>query len=99
MVEHKTTGECLALKALSKGFVLETGMQMNIMSEKDVQLMCDSKFIVKLYETYNGEQSLYLLLELALGGELYATYNRKNFWGSAKHARYYVGGTLFAFEH
>ena len=26
---------------------------------------------------YAGEQSLYLLLELALGGELYATYNKK----------------------
>ena len=39
--------------------------------------MCDSVFVVKLYETYNSDQSLYLLLELALGGELYATYNKK----------------------
>ena len=37
--------------------------------------MCDSPFVVKLYETYNGEQSLYLLLELALGGELYRATN------------------------
>ena len=47
-VEHTKTGECYALKALSKGYVLKTGMQKSVMSEKDVQLMCDSVFIVKL---------------------------------------------------
>jgi serine/threonine protein kinase len=61
--------------------------------------MCDSPFVVKLYETYNGEQSLYFLLELALGGELYATYSKKGFHGSLPHARFYIAGTVFAFEH
>jgi len=99
MVEHTKSTECYALKALSKGYVLKTGMQKSVMSEKDVQLMCDSVFIVKLYETYNGEQSLYLLLELALGGELYATYNKKGLWGNDKCAKFYVAGTIFAFDH
>jgi len=98
MVEH-TSGDVYALKALSKGYVLKTGMQKSVMSEKDVQLMCDSPFVVKLYETYNGEQSLYLLLELALGGELYATYNKKGLWGNEKCAKFYVAGTVFAFDH
>eukprot|EP00971_Amphidinium_carterae_P103393 2046894-Amphidinium_carterae.1 len=34
---------------------------------------------VKLYETYSDSQTLYLLLELALGGELFYTYFRKAF--------------------
>jgi len=38
-------------------------------------------------------------MELALGGELYATYNRKGLHGSEKHAKYYVAGVTFAFEH
>merc|ERR1711948_66281 len=50
-------------------------------------LMTNSVFIIKLHETYNGAQSLYFLLEPALGGELYATYNRKGFHGSEKHER------------
>merc|ERR1719460_727612 len=99
MVEHVPTGDCYALKALSKGYVLKTGMQKSVISEKDVQLMCDSPFIVKLYETYNSDQSLYLLLELALGGELYATYNKKGLWGNEKCAKFYVTGTVFAFDH
>eukprot|EP00913_Durusdinium_trenchii_P017613 g16554.t1 len=77
--EHKGTGETYALKGLSKGYIVKTGMQ-------------DS-------ETYNGTQTLYFLLEPCLGGELYATYNRKGFHGSEKHCRYYAGGVVFAFEH
>eukprot|EP00928_Gymnodinium_smaydae_P042424 TRINITY_DN28570_c0_g2_i1.p1 TRINITY_DN28570_c0_g2~~TRINITY_DN28570_c0_g2_i1.p1 ORF type:complete len:795 (+),score=137.20 TRINITY_DN28570_c0_g2_i1:68-2386(+) len=99
MVEHTTTGEIYALKALSKGYIIKSGMQASVTSEKDVQLMCDSPFVIKLFETYNGDQSLYLLLECALGGELYATYNKKNLWGRESHAKFYVAGTLFAFEH
>jgi len=99
MVEHLKSGDTYALKALSKGYVVKTGMQASVMSEKKVQLLADSPFVVKLYETYNGEQSLYFLLELALGGELYATYNKKGLWGNEKCAKYYVAGTVFAFEH
>merc|ERR1719375_2641617 len=74
-------------------------MKKGVITEKTVQLMCDSPFIVKLYETYNGEQSLYFLLELALGGELYATYSKKGFHGSVKHAQFYTAGTVYAFEY
>jgi serine/threonine protein kinase len=38
-------------------------------------------------------------MEPALGGELYATYNRKGFHGSEKHAKFYCAGVVFAFEH
>merc|ERR1712107_72151 len=61
--------------------------------------MTNSPFIIKLFETYNGSQTLYFLMEPAIGGELYNTYNRKGFHGSEKHARFYVAGVVFAFEH
>jgi cGMP-dependent protein kinase len=99
LVEHLPTQNTYALKALSKGYVVKCGMKKSVMSEKNIQYMCDSNFIVRLHETYNGDQSLYFLLELALGGELYATYNKKGFHGSQKHAMFFIGGTMFAFEH
>lgn len=99
LVEHHLTKETYALKAMSKGYVLKCGMKKSVIQEKDIQLMCDSPFIVKLYETYNGDQTLYFLLELALGGELYATYSKKGFHGSIPHARFYIAGTVYAFEH
>lgn len=97
--EHKGTGETYALKGLSKGYIVKTGMQDSVMNEKNILMMTNSSFITKLWETYNGTQTLYFLLEPCLGGELYATYNRKGFHGSEKHCRYYAGGVVFAFEH
>eukprot|EP00929_Paragymnodinium_shiwhaense_P115326 TRINITY_DN840_c0_g1_i1.p1 TRINITY_DN840_c0_g1~~TRINITY_DN840_c0_g1_i1.p1 ORF type:complete len:745 (-),score=280.84 TRINITY_DN840_c0_g1_i1:282-2516(-) len=99
LVEHTTTQATYALKGLSKGYIVKAGMQKSVMSEKNVQIMCDSPFVVQLWETYNSDQSLYLLLELAIGGELYATYNKKNLWGQVPHAKFYIAGTVFSFEH
>jgi len=97
--EHKISKETYAMKGLSKGYILKTGMQESVMNEKNILMMTNSDFVIKLFETYNGQQMLYFLLEPALGGELYATYNRKGFHGSVKHCMYYVAGTVFAFEH
>lgn len=99
LVEHKTTKETYAMKKLSKGFIVEGQQQKEVMMEKNIQSRCDSDFIVRLYETYNGEQSLYLLLELGLGGELYHTYQSKKLWGNEAHAKFYTAGVVFAFEH
>merc|ERR1712061_181755 len=46
LVEHVVTQDTYALKALSKGYVVKSGMQQSVMSEKNVQIMCDSPFIV-----------------------------------------------------
>jgi len=99
LVEHQSTKESYALKSLSKGYVVQSGMQASVLSEKDVQLLCDSAFIIKLYETFNEAQNLLLLLELGLGGELYATYERKGFHGRERHAQFYTAGVVFAFSH
>jgi len=99
LYEHNATHETYALKGLSKGYIVKTRMQDSVMNEKNILVMTNSPFIIKLYETYNGAQSLYFLLELALGGELYATYNRKGFHGSESHAKYYAAGTCLAFQH
>jgi len=99
LYEHKQTQETYAMKGLNKGYIMKTGMQDSVMIEKNILRMTNSDFVIKLHETYNGSQTLYFLLETALGGELYATYNRKGFHGSEKHAKYYIAGTIFAFEH
>jgi len=97
--EHKVTKDTYALKGVSKGFVVKMNMQESIMNEKEILMMTNSPFIIKLYATYNGTQTLYFLMEAALGGELYSTYNRRGFHGSEKHAKFYVAGVVLAFEH
>jgi len=97
--EHKFTGDTYALKGISKGYIMKSKMQESVMNEKNILLMTNSPFIIRLHETYNGSQTLYFLMEPALGGELYATYNRKGLHGSEKHAKYYIAGVVRAFEH
>eukprot|EP00929_Paragymnodinium_shiwhaense_P073175 TRINITY_DN3721_c0_g1_i1.p1 TRINITY_DN3721_c0_g1~~TRINITY_DN3721_c0_g1_i1.p1 ORF type:complete len:892 (-),score=213.73 TRINITY_DN3721_c0_g1_i1:158-2833(-) len=99
MVENAKTGRTYALKALSKGFIVKQAMQERTLNEKDILLMVDSRFIVRLHECYADKLCLYLLLELALGGELHATYRRENFYGSLPHAIFYSASVVLAFEH
>lgn len=97
--EEVETGETFAMKMLSKGYVVKTGMQESVMTERDILLSTNSPFIIKLHETYNEPQTLSFLLEAALGGELFETYNRMGFHGKEQHARFYSAGVVFAFDH
>ena len=99
LCQHKATRATFALKTISKGHIVLKDMHQCVTNEKDIMLMTNSPFIVRLHETYVGSQYLYFLMELALGGNLYITYGRKSLYGSPLHARYYVASVVFAFEH
>merc|ERR1719453_2742545 len=99
MYQHKTTGATYALKSMSKGHIVKVGMQAAVVNEKNVLMIADSPYIVKLHATFNWPDTICFLLELLLGGELYATYTRENLWGSEVHAKYFGGVVLLAFEH
>jgi len=74
-------------------------MEYSVLNEKRILKMCDSPFVVRLIATYNGKEHVYFLLEAALGGELFTTYERLRFYGSEKHARFYVGCVAEALTH
>lgn len=97
--EHADTQETYAVKTVGKGFIMRANLQDVVLNEKDVFMRVSSPFIIRLLETYNGGQSMYFVLEIALGGELYTTYRRKGLYGSPKHAKYYIAGTVLALEH
>jgi len=99
LMEHLDTGETYALKGISKGFIVKVGAQQNIMNEKHLMSMVDSPFIIKLYSCYNRAQSLFFLMEVALGGELFTLYNDHNLHGKVAHAKFYAASVLCAFEH
>ena len=90
LVRHRESGDCYALKQVSKYRVYRTGQEEHIINEKRVLTMLDSPFCIKLYATFKTEQAIYFLTEVVLGGELFTVlrYNRK----FDKHAtRFYCG--------
>ncbi|CAD7940432.1 unnamed protein product [Amoebophrya sp. A120] len=88
-----------AMKKLSKGYIVQQRLQRQICSERLILSMTDSQFIVRFFGTYNIRDCLYFLLEACLGGELFAVYNTKNFYGSTDHAKFYVACVVKAFHH
>jgi len=97
--KHKVTSKPYALKGLNKGYIVKTGQQANVLNEKQLMLMCDSPFIIKLYACYNEDQNLFFLLEPARGGEVYTLYEKLGLSGSVEHAKFYAAGVLMAFQH
>lgn len=61
----------MALKAMSKAQVVAYKQEKNVMNEKNIMVLCNSPFILKLFSTYKDEQNIYLLLEFCQGGELF----------------------------
>merc|ERR1712151_331321 len=90
LVEHTENKKLYCLKAYSKSHVQKRCMMTRVISEKEIQLTVSSPFIIKLYETFTDDQSVYLLLELAMGGDLHTIYNRSDLWGKEPLAQYYV---------
>mmetsp|Transcript_60068 Transcript_60068/g.111396 ORF Transcript_60068/g.111396 Transcript_60068/m.111396 type:complete len:432 (+) Transcript_60068:79-1374(+) len=97
--EDRRTGKTYALKAVSKGYLVQLRMVHAALNEKRILRMVESPFIVRLFTTYNGREHVYFLLEAALGGELFTTYERLRLYGSERHARFYVGCVVEALVH
>lgn len=99
LVRHTATGEVMALKALSKGMLVNKSLQRAVLLEKETMQAACSLFVVRLLSTFNSSQHLYFLMEAAMGGDLYAAYNRHDLYGSETHARFYAACVIRGFEH
>ncbi|TMW58496.1 hypothetical protein Poli38472_010055 [Pythium oligandrum] len=87
-----------ALKCLVKSRIVENNLKEHVLNEKRVMLSLDHPFILKLYSTYQDKKYLYLLLELALGGELF-TYLRRKDRFEEPVARFYIASVVLVFQH
>jgi len=95
----RRTGRTYALKAVSKGYLAQLRMEYSVLNEKRILRLVESPFVIRLLATYNGREHVYFLLEAALGGELFTTYERLRLYGSERHARFYVACVTEALAH
>jgi CRP-like cAMP-binding protein len=99
LMEDTESDRKYALKALSKEHITEEKMGPMVVNERNIQLMLDSEFVVKLSQTYQDERYLYFLLEPVLGGELFDVYNDNDLWGKIPAARFYFGCVTLGLQH
>lgn len=92
-------GNAYALKRLVKSHVVETGQQRNVMGEKAVMAMLNHPFILRLHGSYQDRDCLYMVLELCLGGELFAYLAKQpRHCVSPDHARFFAACIIAAVE-
>eukprot|EP00928_Gymnodinium_smaydae_P024854 TRINITY_DN19996_c0_g1_i1.p1 TRINITY_DN19996_c0_g1~~TRINITY_DN19996_c0_g1_i1.p1 ORF type:complete len:695 (+),score=169.16 TRINITY_DN19996_c0_g1_i1:534-2618(+) len=99
LMEDPKTKQQYALKAISKGHILESELDKRVMVERKCLAMCSSPFIVRLCATFNRQAYLYFLMEPALGGEIFTLYMSHNWHGDEAKARFVVACVALALQH
>ena len=91
LVQHTSSKDIFALKAMLKSTIVEQDASKNIMNEKEVMALCGAHpFIIRLFQTFKDSKRLYFLLEFVEGGELLSRiYRGRNNGLSNATARFY----------
>jgi CRP-like cAMP-binding protein len=100
LVQHKTTKEVYALKALIKAEIVMHKQQANVVQEKNVMIQSNHPFILRLYTTFKDATKLYMLLEFVQGGELFSVIHTPRTDGvSPASAKFYGAGVLLGLAY
>lgn len=97
-LKENPMGRAFALKSLKKIELIRHRLVERAESEKDILLMMDHPFIIRLLGTFQDQDYLYLALEYADGGDLFSRLEKENFLHE-EHARFYTMEAALALEH
>ena len=99
LVTHaKEHGKPYALKILKKALLIQRDQYDHVENERRLLDMCDHPFLLRLVTTFQDADELYMLLELALGGELFTLLNQSERFDEPQ-ARFYAAGVCSAFAY
>mmetsp|Transcript_30874 Transcript_30874/g.47321 ORF Transcript_30874/g.47321 Transcript_30874/m.47321 type:complete len:813 (+) Transcript_30874:35-2473(+) len=100
LVSHKRTGTPYALKMLNKREIIGHHQVEGVIREKNIMSSIDHPFVVNLICTYQDDRSLYMLIELVQGGELFSVIHTETRDGIPNsNARFYAACILEALSH
>ena len=96
--KHKGQRNPFALKCLQKGQLVYYKQVDHVVNEKRVLAACYHPFILKLEGTYMAKNQIFMLLEVALGGELFTHLRSETKFAQGK-AALYAGMVCSAFSY
>jgi len=94
----KDSGKLYAMKCVDKRRLMATNSVDTIMAEREFLSMMDSRFTVCLKYAVMDENSLYLVLDLMVGGDLKFHLNKDERF-SEERSRFYAAEILLGLEH
>jgi cGMP-dependent protein kinase len=74
-------------------------MRKHVYREKETMLDCMSPFLVNLIATFNDQQHLYMLMEVAMGGDLFSLLQARENPLKEEEAKFYLACVILALEH
>ena len=94
----RSSGEEFAIKILEKKHVIKMDKVKYVTSERDILFQLNHPNVIKLYYTFQDQNCLYYVLELAPGGELFDQIQK--FGPASKEcARFYTAEIVNAMEY
>jgi len=100
LVMDKADKQVGALKVISKDRIIKTKQVEHTMGEKDILFSTNSRFIVRLFDYFQDQKSIYLVLEFVNGGEMFTVLQRQpNRRFTAVQTRFFAAETVMAFEY
>lgn len=100
LVSHKRTGVPYALKQLSKREIIGHHQVEGVIREKNIMASIDHPFVVNLVATFQDERSLFMLIELVQGGELFSVIHTETRDGIPNgNSRFYAACILESLSH
>jgi len=76
-VMHKTSGQVFALKAVDQQLVLDHNLQHQLIAEVETQKTLAHPNLLRCFDYFTECDTVYILLELASGGDLYQHLRRR----------------------
>lgn len=100
LVTHKKTNTVYALKQLSKNEIIQHQQIGSVVQEKNIMSALDHPFVIKLAGSFQDSKSLYMVLELVQGGELFSVIHSAEMDGVPNgNARFYAACILESLSH
>jgi len=89
VARERRTGFVFALKVLDKRQLIKHRVEHQLRREIEIQSHCRHVNILRLYNWFHDEKRVYLMLEMAPGGELYALLQQRGTFSEARSAWYF----------
>jgi cGMP-dependent protein kinase len=93
---YGNSNQTFALKCLRKRGIVDNGLQGHVVNECSLMKELNHPFILKFYGAMQDEHTVYFLLEILLGGELFRTLRREGQF-SENWSRFYAASVILAF--
>ncbi|XP_010452996.1 PREDICTED: serine/threonine-protein kinase tricorner-like [Camelina sativa] len=91
----RSTSEVYAMKKLKKTEMLSRGQVEHVRSERNLLAEVDSRYIVKLFYSFQDSECLYLIMEYLPGGDIMTLLMREDIL-SEDVARFYIAESILA---